>query len=102
MAKADRCTQRRQRQSCVDLAPERVANDPPRPSIEYHREADEAAADGDVGDIGDPELVGTGGNNPRARLGKMGLSCSLSVVRTKRRSGRTWRPRSRMIRDTAL
>src|ERR1700730_4638843 len=43
---------------------------PPRPRIEDHREVDEAARDGDVSDIGDPELVRGGENEPTREGGK--------------------------------
>ena len=39
-------------------AAEGVADDPPRPGVEDDREIDEAGGDGDVGDVGHPELVG--------------------------------------------
>ena len=42
----------------LEVAGERMADDPPRPSVEDHREIDEALCDRDVGDVADPELVG--------------------------------------------
>ena len=43
----------------LEVAGERVADDPPRPGVEDDREIDEALRDRDVGDVADPELVGT-------------------------------------------
>ena len=42
----------------LEVAGERMADDPPRPGVEDHREIDEALCDRDVGDVADPELVG--------------------------------------------
>ena len=62
MARVDRGAQRRQRKPCIDLTTQRIAHHPPRPCIENHCQVDEAVCDGDVGDIGYPELVRGGGN----------------------------------------
>ena len=49
--------ERRQRQAGVDAAADGVADDAARPGVEDGRQIDEAGRDGDVGDVGDPELV---------------------------------------------
>jgi hypothetical protein len=43
----------------VDASANRIADDAPRPGIENGRQIDEAHRNGDVGDVGDPELVGS-------------------------------------------
>ena len=56
----DRSPERRQREAGVDAAADGVADHAPRPSIENGRQIDEAGRDGDVGDVGDPQLVRAG------------------------------------------
>ena len=58
-AQGDGALERRHGQPRVDAAAEGVADDPPRPGVEHDREIDEARGDRDIGDVGDPELVGT-------------------------------------------
>ena len=57
VAALDRRRERRERQPGIDPPAERVADDAPRPYIHDGGQVDEAAEDGDVGQIGDPELV---------------------------------------------
>ena len=48
----------RERQASVDAPADGVADHAPRPGIENGCQIDEADRDRDVGDVGDPELVG--------------------------------------------
>ena len=56
----DRRSERGQRQAGIDAAADAIADHAARPSIENGRQIDEADGDGDIGDVGDPELVWTG------------------------------------------
>ena len=47
-----------ERQSDIDGSADGVADDAARPSVENHRDINEAGRDSDVGDVGDPELIG--------------------------------------------
>ena len=79
---SDRRLQGGDRQAGVDRSADRVADDLTRPGIEDGGDIDEAARDGDVGDVRDPELVGRSGTRSLARSGKIGPAWSLSVVTT--------------------
>ena len=57
MAALDCRRERRKGQPGIDPPAERVAHDAARPRVHDRREVDEAAEDGDVGQIGNPELV---------------------------------------------
>src|SRR5215831_9260811 len=46
-------------QTCVDRAANRISDHPARPGVENGSQIDEAGADGDVRDVGHPELVRT-------------------------------------------
>src|SRR5215813_10300211 len=46
-------------QTCVDRAADRISDHPARPGVENGSQIDEAGADGDVRDVGHPELVRT-------------------------------------------
>jgi hypothetical protein len=52
-----RGVQRGQRQADVDRTTDCIANGAARPDVEDHRNIGEALDDGDIGDVGDPELV---------------------------------------------
>src|SRR6516164_8752041 len=60
----------RQRQPRIDLTTERIAHHSPRPRIEDHCKVDEAARDGDVGNIGNPELVSSRWSEAAREVGK--------------------------------
>src|SRR6516164_9426052 len=49
--------ERRERQADVDRAADRIADRPARPGVENDRNVSKAIDDGDVGNVGDPELV---------------------------------------------
>ena len=57
VAMLDRRRQRGKGQPRIDPSAERVADDAPRPCIHDRSQIDEAAEHGDVGQVGDPELV---------------------------------------------
>src|SRR5271166_1266529 len=42
----------------IDGATDRISDHAARPSIEYHRDVDEARGDGNVGDVRHPKLIG--------------------------------------------
>ena len=50
--------QSRERQPDIDGSADGVADDAARPGVENHRDVNEARRDCDVGDVGDPELIG--------------------------------------------
>ena len=52
------------------LPAQRVADHAPGPRIEDHREIDEAAQDPDVGDVGDPQLIGAIGVDVLGAVGE--------------------------------
>ena len=56
-AALDRRHERCKGEPGIDPPAERVAHDASRPRIHDRSQIDEAAEDGDVGQIGDPELV---------------------------------------------
>jgi len=56
------------------LTTKRIAHNPARPCVEDHRQVDEAARDGDVSDMGDPELIGSGGNEPAGEVREDGTA----------------------------
>jgi hypothetical protein len=70
MARASAARGRR----AFDPAAERPAHDPPRPGVEHDREIDEACGDGDIGDVGRPELVGAVPLEALCNEGKIGPS----------------------------
>ena len=53
-------SERREREPRIDAPADGVADHAARPGIENGCQIDEADRDGDVGDVGDPELVGAG------------------------------------------
>ena len=57
LRRSDGGLERGERQPGVDRAADRVADHPARPGVEDDGEIDEAGRDGDIGDVGDPELV---------------------------------------------
>ncbi len=59
-ARGDCGLQRSQRQTRIDTPADGVAHHAARPGIEDRRQVDEAAGNRDVGDIGDPQLIGAG------------------------------------------
>src|SRR3979411_188714 len=59
----DRGGQGRQRQPGVDRAADSVSDHSPRPGIQDDGDIGKAAADGDICDIGHPELVWAGGSD---------------------------------------
>ena len=50
-------SERRQRQTSIDAPAYAIADHAARPGIENGRQIDEAGRNGDVSDVGDPELV---------------------------------------------
>ena len=64
--------ERRQSQSSVYGSADSIAHHAPRPGIKNDGNIDEAADDGDIGDVCDPELVGPVRIDSAARLGKIG------------------------------
>jgi hypothetical protein len=98
----DRDGQGGDRQSRVDGAADGMTHDPPGPGIQNDSDINEATDDGDVGDIGDPKLVGAVKRHGFGKVGKIGWSWSLSVVVVKRRRILGWRSCSRMRRRTFL
>ncbi|MET4031027.1 hypothetical protein ABIC08_008797 [Bradyrhizobium sp. RT9b] len=61
-------------QQSVDGTADGIAHDAPGPGIQNDGNIDEAADNGDVGDVGDPELVGPFRTMFLARFGKIGWS----------------------------
>src|SRR3977135_2084426 len=59
IAFADRRLKRRDHQTRIDRAADRIAHHPARPRIEDHGQVHEARLDRDVGYVRDPELIGT-------------------------------------------
>jgi hypothetical protein len=62
--------ERRQRQAGIDTSADGIADHAARPGIENGRQIDEAGRDGDVGDVGDPELVGSCQHNVFRQVGE--------------------------------
>ena len=62
--------QGRHRQSGVDRATDRTADDAARPGVEDHGDVDEADRDRDIGDVGDPQLVGSVDNDVCGPIGE--------------------------------
>jgi hypothetical protein len=58
LSNLDRASQRGERKPRIDLPTDRIANHPARPGVQNHCQVDEAGADRDVRDIGDPQLIG--------------------------------------------
>ena len=81
----------------VDVPANRIADDAPRPGIDNGRQIDEADRDGDVSDVGDPELVRSCRQNVFSQVGE-----DLSVVAKNSLRGRTVSPCSRIWRITFL
>src|ERR1700752_2136540 len=90
LSRLNRGPQRRQDEPRIDLAAERITVHPARLGVQNHGEVDQAGRHANVRDIADPKLMGPLGWMPRGRLGKIGPSWLLSVVRTNLRKGRTW------------
>jgi hypothetical protein len=63
-------------------AADRIAHDLARPGIQDGSQVDEAARDGHVGQVGDPELVRAIGNDILGQVGIDRPAWSLSVVTT--------------------
>ena len=59
----DCSSERGERQASVDAGADGVADHTARPGIENGRQIDEARGDGDIRDVGNPELVGAGRHN---------------------------------------
>jgi hypothetical protein len=59
LAQRHRTLERGDGMTGVETAADRVADDAARPGVENDGEIDEAGGDGDVGQIGYPELIGT-------------------------------------------
>ena len=57
LARGDRGLEGGQGQPGIDAPADGIADDAARPGIEDGCQVDEAAGDGDVGDVSDPELV---------------------------------------------
>lgn len=69
----DRRIQRCRGETGIDVAAETVTDDFARPSVQNNRQIDEAGAYGDIGDIPDPELVGSV---------DLEIACDIGVNRT--------------------
>ena len=82
LAVSDRSLQRGDRDAGVHRAADRIADHLARPGIQDGGQIDEAARDGDVGQVRDPELVRALGNKILGQVGKIGPAWSLSVVTT--------------------
>jgi len=74
IAFADRRLKRRDRQTRINRAADRIAHHAARPRIEDHGQVHEARLDRNVGYVGDPELIGTIDLLVGARSGKIGFS----------------------------
>ncbi len=70
LTSVNRLPQRCQRQPRVDAPRNRVANHPARPGVEDHCDIDEADRDRHLGQVSDPQLVGSGGNEAFRQVGK--------------------------------
>ncbi|MES0132905.1 hypothetical protein NKJ76_29710 [Mesorhizobium sp. M0029] len=55
--------QSRQRQPRVDQVADAISDNAPRPGIQDNGNIGKAAADGDVWDVGHPELIGSAGDD---------------------------------------
>ena len=62
--------ERRQRQAGIDASTDGIADHASRPGIENGGQIDEAGRDGDVSDVGDPELVRTRRQHVLGKVGK--------------------------------
>ena len=49
---------------------DRIADDAARPGVEYHGDIDEADRDRDVGDVGDPQLIGAVDDHVLRQIGE--------------------------------
>jgi hypothetical protein len=66
----DCSSKRGQRETGIDTSTDGIADHAPRPGVEHGREIDKASRDGDVGDVGDPELIGHCRHNVLGNVGK--------------------------------
>jgi hypothetical protein len=70
----------RERQPDIDGSADGVADDAARPGVEHHRDVNEARRDCDVGDVGDPELIGAVDDFVLCQIseGRMVVRCPLA------------------------
>ena len=98
----DRDGQGSERQTRIDGAADGIANNEPGPCIQNDGDINEAAHDGDVGDIGDPKLVGSIKRHGFGKVGKDRLVVVAIRCCCKRRRILGWRSCSRIRRRTFL
>jgi hypothetical protein len=68
----DSAVQSGDRQPGVYRTTDRIADEAARLGADYHGDIDEADGDRDIGDPGDPQLIGPVDDHAFARLGKIG------------------------------